>query len=130
MKILFHAEDTPGLPPPIRMLHSDAARAAILEGLPECDRWGAVHKGLGDTDRPNPFSRRLGSAGPNSSEVAEDEEEQKEEDDDTESSSLAPSRQVASSQHSRKRAAPPSENPAPATRAQRRCPLASSGVDK
>lgn len=55
MKVLFCAEGGAGLPPSVQMLHADRACEAILEGLPECDRWGIIHKGIGDVGCPNPF---------------------------------------------------------------------------
>lgn len=130
MKILFHAEDSPGLPPSIGMLRNDVARMAILEDLSECDRWGNVPKGLGDTNRPNPFLRRLGPVGPCSSEAAEDEEEEKEDDDDIEGSSSASTGQAALPQPSRKCATSPLASPNPAAGVQRRRPPAISGADE
>lgn len=55
MKVLFCAESGQGLPLSIWMVHVDGVCEAILEGLPECDRWGIISKGVGDICRPNPF---------------------------------------------------------------------------
>lgn len=74
MKTLFRSAEGPGLPSSVQMLHADGAREAILEGLPECDRWGTVTRGAGNIGRPNPFLGRPRVPEPASDEAADENE--------------------------------------------------------
>lgn len=130
-KTLFHVEDAPGLPPFIWMLHSDDACEAILEVLRECDRWGAIAKGMGNTERPNLFSRRSGQAGLSSGNAAEEEEEEvdREGNGDTEDSSSAPAALVVALPSGRKRGLSQLESLEPAEGAKRRHRMVIASVD-
>lgn len=103
MQSLFHSKEGPGLPPSVWMLHPDGASEAILESLPECNRWGIGH--------PNPLLRRSGSSEPGPKEVLEEEEDDGGSNDDAEGSSSAPTSQITSLPPGRKRGPSRSADP-------------------